>query len=82
MANTVPVTQKPILSDIPSDALLLGTRENEQGEREVVQMPADRLGLTVADDSGTTYSLKLRLINGKPAIEINQKEADENVEYT
>lgn len=79
MANTVPVTQKPILSDIPSDALLLGTRENEQGEREVVQMPADRLGLTVADDSGTTYSLKLRLINGKPAIEINQKEADENV---
>lgn len=79
MANTVPVTQKPILSDIPSDALLLGTRENENGIREVVQMPADRLGLTVADDSGTTYSLKLRLINGKPAIEINQKEADENV---
>lgn len=79
MANTVPVTQKPILSDIPSDALLLGTRENENGIREVVQMPADGLGLTIADDSGTTYSLKLRLINGKPAIEINQKEADENV---
>lgn len=79
MANTVPVTQKPILSNIPSDALLLGTRENEQGVREVVQMPADGLGLTVADDNGAIYSLKLRLINGKPAIEINQKEADENV---
>ncbi len=79
MANTVPVTQKPILSDIPSDALLLGTRENEQGAREVVQLPADGLGLTVADNNGITYGLKFRLINGKPALEINQKEADENV---
>ena len=35
--------------------------------------------LTVTDDNGEFYSLKLRLISGKPAIEINQKEADENV---
>ena len=42
MANTIPVTQKPIMEDVSNEAYLLGLQDNGSGQQALYRMPVEK----------------------------------------
>ena len=82
-SGTVP-QRTPIPTDLQfANGVLQLTAKGESVGKGVKLDVEVSEGILVKDETKEKqYIAKLRLINGNPAIEINQKEADENVEYT
>lgn len=80
MANTIPITEKPIPEKVNRDAYILGTQDNGNGQQALYRFPIDGVlqaaeidGVVIIDnDDNAKYLGKFRISSGHPALEITK----------